>query len=60
LIEQVNLQIRDHTSKKQSAFSKEFALLTVVGEEHELPLKSAYSECVTKQGRIEYNVVGVA
>lgn len=59
LIEQVNLQIRDHHTKKQSNFSKNYALLTIIADDHELPLKSAYSECVTRQGKLEYNPVGV-
>lgn len=61
LIEQVNLTIRDHTSKKQSDFSKNFALMTVITNDNcdEMAIKSAYSECVTRTGKLEYNLVGV-
>jgi hypothetical protein len=60
LIEQVNLNLRDHTTKKQSDFSKNFALMTVITEDSdEMAMKSAYSECVTRTGKLEYNLVGV-
>jgi len=58
LVEQLNL-ILDSTSKKQSEFSKNFQLVSVIGGTNEIALKSAYSECVTRNGKIEYNLVGV-
>jgi hypothetical protein len=33
--------------------------VSVVGSYDELVVKSAHSECVTRSGKIEYNVVGV-
>jgi hypothetical protein len=59
LVEQVNLTLRDHTTKKQSDFSKNYALLSVITTENSIAMKSAYSECVTKTGKLEYNLVGV-
>ena len=56
-MEQVNLCL-DHSSKKQSDFSKQFQLVCAVGSTEEMTLKSAHSECVTRNGRIEYNLVG--
>jgi hypothetical protein len=59
LVEQVNLTLRDHTTKKQSDFSKNYALLSVITTDNSMAMKSAYSECVTKTGKLEYNLVGV-
>jgi len=36
-----------------------FQLATVYSEREDLLLKSAFSECVTRNGRIEYNLIGV-
>lgn len=36
-----------------------FQLATVETDRENLLLKSAFSECVTKSGRIEYNLIGV-
>jgi hypothetical protein len=31
----------------------------MTGDNQEIAMKSAYSECVTKNGKVEYNLVGV-
>lgn len=58
LVEQLNLIVNSN-SKKQSDFSKAYSLVSVLGTHNELVLKSAYSECVTRSGKLEYNLVGV-
>jgi hypothetical protein len=60
LIEQVNLTVDQANPKKQSEFSEQYQLLSIVTDRSELTLKSAYSECTTRNGKIEYNTVGVA
>ena len=60
LIEQVNLLVDQPTIKKQSVFSQGYQLVSIAGDQSELALKTAYSECVTRNGKLEYNVVGVA
>jgi hypothetical protein len=59
LIEQINLSVNQLSLKRQSDFSKCFQLVSVCGDNQELALKSAYSECVTRSGKIEYNLCGV-
>lgn len=58
LIEQLNLRVSNH-GKKQSKFSQIFQLATVQTEREDLLLKSAFSECVTRNSKIEYNLIGV-
>ena len=57
LLEQLNLCL-NHSGKKQSDFSKQYQLICAVGSSEEITLKSAYSECVTRNGLIEYNLIG--
>lgn len=58
LIEQVNLKVSNH-GKKQSKFSQVYQLVTIQNEREDLLLKSAFSECVTRNSKIEYNLIGV-
>ena len=58
LVEQINLRLPNQ-GKHQSRFSQVFQLATVQTERDDLLLKSAFSECVTRNGRIEYNLIGV-
>ena len=58
LVEQLNLRLPSQ-GKQQSKFSQVFQLATVQTEREDLLLKSAFSECVARNGRIEYNLMGV-
>jgi hypothetical protein len=58
LIEQVNLRVSNH-GKKQSKFSQIYQLATIQTEREDLLLKSSFSECVTRNSKIEYNLIGV-
>ena len=58
LIEQLNLRV-SNLGKKQSKFSQVYQLATVQTEREDLLLKSAFSECVTRNSKIEYNLIGV-
>jgi len=61
LLEQVVLHVEQANPKKQSDFSSSYALISCHSSTNnsELALKSAYSELVTRSGRLEYNVTGV-
>jgi hypothetical protein len=60
LLEQINLNVTDNGApKKFSDYSKQFQLVSVASG-HELALKSAYSEVVIREPRLEYNITGVA
>ena len=65
IVEQINLAVPQLSNasghyKKQSEFSKHYALISCkTTQSEELCLKSAFSECVTREQRIEYNVLGV-
>jgi hypothetical protein len=58
LLEQVNLLVISK-SKDESEFSKKFKLCEIRQEDSDICVKSCFSESLTKNGKIEYNVVAV-
>jgi len=58
LLEQVNLLVTSK-SKDESEFSKKFKLCEIRQEDSDICVKSCFSESLTKNGKIEYNVVAV-